>query len=143
MIKPNYTVLIFEDDRDLALQWKTALEAENLSVRHAAHIEEAKAYCQQQIFDLIICDVFIQDMNGLLLRQGGFSFLHFLRGTSFEHRPEWGASVPVVVVSGAALVREYSFLEFTKQFTGVTALKKPIEPESLVTHILDQLTQKN
>lgn len=138
-MKADHSILIFEDDIDLALQWRASFESKNIEVQHAASLDEAKAYCQQQSFDLIVCDMFIQDNDGKLLRQGGFSFIHYLRGTSLEHRPNWGLKVPILVVSGAGLVKQTSFLGMIQKLNRVTALKKPVEPADLVAKVLDIL----
>ena len=138
-MKADHSILIFEDDIDLALQWRVSFESKNIEVQHAASLDEAKAHCQQQSFDLIVCDMFILGDEGQLLRQGGFSFIHYLRGTSLEHRPSWGLKVPILVVSGAGLVKQTSFLDMIQKLNRVTALKKPIEPADLVAKVLDML----
>ncbi|MBX2809114.1 MAG: response regulator [Cellvibrionaceae bacterium] len=139
MSNPRHSILIFEDDLDLAKQWALALRSEGMRVAHAANMDEAKNYCQQQQFDLIICDMFIQDAEGQLAHQGGFSFIHYLRGTTLEHRPTWGAKVPILVVSGATLLQQFSFFEFARQWRNISAIKKPVAPEEMIKKVFELL----
>lgn len=59
------TVLILEDDRDLAEGIELSLKSEELGVVICATIQEARQAIQRQKFDLMIFDINLPDGNGL------------------------------------------------------------------------------
>ncbi|WP_268235272.1 PAS domain S-box protein [Silvibacterium dinghuense] len=61
------SVLLVEDDEDLAKVMTTTLERAGFSIRHAATVGRAIALCEQSAPDLIILDLALPDGHGLEL----------------------------------------------------------------------------
>ncbi len=132
------SVLIFEDDLDLAMQWAQTFRDKGLIVHHAITVDEAVTYCNQFQFDIIVMDIFLADDEGNLLPRGGLTLMSYLRNTSLNKIPAWGVTVPVIVVTAASA--NYGFDPFlnTKAVggsLGVEVLRKPFLPEFLYSKI--------
>ena len=64
MDENGYSVLIFEDDIDLSRQWAEALKLKGIQVERTFDLDAAIEFCKQTKFDVIICDLFIQNTEG-------------------------------------------------------------------------------
>lgn len=140
-----YSVLIFEDDMDLARQWKQAFHQEGIVAEHAWSFDEAKAHCRKKKFDAIVCDVFIRDNSGQPIPQAGLTFVSSLR-QGLQDMPAWGKQVPILAVTGARNVTGFDPLSLMKSLGGAAVMRKPFQPQELVgkiwTLILDREKQK-
>ena len=134
-----YKLLILEDDIDLARQWLKAFNEPRFTVQHALNFKAAKALCLQQPFDAVICDMFIQNNEGELMKQGGYSLITYLRGVSAELPPGWGKQVPLIVVSGAPCTKEYPMFNFGSYCGELLTMLKPFSPEELVEKVMEAL----
>lgn len=138
----KYSVLIFEDDMDLARQWTQILEKNSMSVKHAMTVDAAETYCSQIKFDVIIIDVFIKDPSGNLVPRAGYTLLSYMRNTSLEKIPKWGGTVPIIVVTGSPTVNGYDPLSYAMSMGANGTLRKPFKPEELYFKILILLDLK-
>lgn len=136
------SILIFEDDIDLASQWSETFKEKGLKVHHAITVDEAVTYCNQIQFDAIVMDIFLADKVGNLLPKGGLTLMSYLRNTSLEKVPAWGATVPVIVVTAANATFGFDPLLNAKAVGGskaVEVLRKPFLPKLLYSKIMKLL----
>lgn len=132
------SVLIFEDDIDLAFQWTNYLKKRGMDVHHAMNVDEAVNFCAQIKFDFVILDMFLADADGNLIPRGGITMLTYLRNTPLKKVPAWGATVPIIVVTGANPKRGFDPLSNAKAVGGTRStlfLRKPFKPEVLYSKI--------
>lgn len=132
----NHKILIFEDDLDLADQWKSALQKKGMDIKHASNVDAALHYCNQIQFDAIILDVFIKDVNGNLIPKAGYTLLGYLRNTSLEKVPLWGGTVPVLAVTGSPVIMGYDILSYARSMDVQGTLRKPFSTEMLHSKLI-------
>lgn len=140
------SVLIFEDDIDLASQWLDTLSKKGINACHALSVDEAIGYCSQQKFDAVVLDIFLADNQGKLLPRGGITLMSYLRNPSLEKIPQWGATVPVLVVSGAIANMGFDPVLNAKAMGGshhVDVLRKPFQPELLYDKLMELIAMKD
>lgn len=135
----KYTVLIFEDDIELALDWKSEFSANGIAVEHAWDLDNAMSLCCKKKFDAIICDVFIRDGSGKYQDKAGFSLISHLRYT-INGAPTWGVDVPIIVVTGAPVLVGFDVLTFTESMNTV-GMRKPFSPSDLVEKVKKALEE--
>jgi CheY-like chemotaxis protein len=112
--KPRaFTILVVEDDPDVANLMCMTLGHEGFQVKHAASGEEAVQIAQEQVPDLISLDIRLPDING-------FEVLRQLRAQSKT------ADIPVFVVS--VISDEAQGM----RFGAVDYLTKPIDEKKLI-----------
>jgi DNA-binding response OmpR family regulator len=70
--KPKHSILLVEDDREIASTILTVLEAKGYRVRHAVNGIDARAKVEEDLPDLVITDMMMPQL-------GGFPTLDFLR----------------------------------------------------------------
>ena len=134
------SVLIFEDNIDLASQWAQFFKREGITVRHAMTVDEAVTYCNQIEFDAIVLDIFFKNSAGKLMPRAGITLLSYIRNTSLEKIPKWGATVPVVAVTGATAKMGFDPLLNAKSIGGyrsIEVLRKPFKPIVLHDVMID------
>lgn len=88
-IKIKPTVLVVEDDRELAEMYQLQLEAAGYGVRLAQTAQGALGELEKHSIGLIIVDI-------LLAKQNGLSILHELRSYS-----DW-SNIPVIILSNVS-----------------------------------------
>lgn len=135
----NTSILILEDDFDLAQQWRDALNAAHMDVYLVSNFEQAVLACKQREFDAFVVDVFLKNDKGELASQAGLTFLSALR-TGLRDMPEWGKEVPILMVSGAAVVNNFDVLELTKNLGSTEVLRKPFGPSKLAEVLKDLIS---
>ncbi len=138
----KWSVLIFEDDLDLARQWTKYFEEKNMIVNHALSVDEAIAYCNQTEYDAIILDIFLKDSEGKLIPRAGFTLLSYIRNSSLEKVPQWGVTVPIIVVTGTANNLGFDPLKNAKSVYSSEAtdvLRKPFKPEVLYSKLTQMI----
>jgi len=136
-MKPR-SILIFEDDLDLVLQWKKILIAHSYKIDHSMNYAESLHLCKENQYDLIICDIFIVEQTGNLSGFGGISLLQSLRLREREGF-NWSKNVPIIIVSGSYNAEKILY-KYKEKFNAHTILPKPFLPQYLlnkVSEILD------
>lgn len=137
------SILIFEDDMDLAKQWIFALRQKNMIVKHATTVDAALEFCKKTAFDAIILDVFLQDEFGNFLPKAGYTLLSYLRNTSLQKTPEWGGTVPVLAVTGSPVIMGYDILSYAKSMNAQGTLRKPFTTDVLYETLIDIIENPN
>ena len=125
-------VLIFEDDLDLASQWKDEFDRREILAEHANSISLAKAFCNRQRFDLVITDIFLKDMSGRILPEGGITLLQYMRQPELRQFPAWCADIPKIGITGAPVFNEHDVLKLAEDFGCSFTARKPFTPDYLV-----------
>jgi len=120
---PPAQLLLIEDDLKLGELVQRYLSAQQFDVSWARSGADAQRLCQQQLFDLIICDVMLPDTHGFTL---------------FE-RLQRDTATPCLFLT--ALGDDDSHIEGLER-GAVDYLVKPIEPEVLLARIKLQLRKK-
>lgn len=69
---PQHSILLVEDDREIATTIQTVLEAKGYRVRHAINGIDARAKVEEELPELVITDMMMPQL-------GGFPTLDFLR----------------------------------------------------------------
>jgi|GEM_PF-1452047 len=137
----KYTVLIFEDDFTLALEWEEALGENGIHTEHAWDVDEAISLCNQKKFDVIICDVFIKDKDGKHKDEAGLTLLVRLR-RQLKNAPSWGRDVPILVVTGSPINFGFDVLDNIKTMGTSLTMRKPFRPKELVKKIQEIISEK-
>jgi CheY-like chemotaxis protein len=118
----NETVLIVEDDLDIAHQIEMHLRHEGLNVLSTSWGEEALQWVQQQAIDLITLDMSLPDITGM----------EVLRRLKSEHTTR---EIPVVIVS---VIREQG----GDQWGASGRVTRPFAVEKLIASIQQTLKLK-
>lgn len=140
--KEQKSILIFEDDFDLVWQWKRFLKRKGYIVDVSWDIEEVIKLCEIKQYDIIVCDIFIKDLDGKIKMQGGVSLLTYLRSKSLGKFPKWTQNVPVLLISGAQKVNGFDALYSTKTLGANEVIRKPFRKEELLEKIIKILETK-
>lgn len=124
-------ILVVDDEADIRLFLKTALEDAGFDVSTASDGEEALQALKKKKPDLISLDL-------VMPRKSGIKFLYELR-----HNKEW-AKIPVIIVTGHA--RDESVKkEMDETFAGKTLsgpqvyLEKPVKAQDFVNMVKREL----
>jgi CheY-like chemotaxis protein len=124
-------ILVVDDEADIRLFLKTALEDAGFEVSTASDGEEALQALKKRKPDLISLDL-------VMPRKSGIKFLYELR-----HNKEW-AKIPVIIVTGHA--RDESVKkEMDETFAGKTLsgpqvyLEKPVKAQDFVNMVKREL----
>lgn len=125
------SILIFEDDLDLAFQWNQALINEGYDVDYSMSFHEAISLCKEKEYDLVISDIFIMEGNRLS-GFGGITLLQHLRMDRMKLT--WTKNVPVIIVSGA-INAEKKLKEHKETYNAWGVLEKPIAINKLLTTV--------
>jgi two-component system, chemotaxis family, chemotaxis protein CheY len=110
-------ILVADDEPRIVAAVKTALEAGGFEVSEAADGVEALRACRAHSIDLVLCDVFMPNQDGLetipeLLRQH--------------------PNVKIVAMSGGHSVWTTGLLETAKQLGASAVLQKPFTGKQLL-----------
>lgn len=109
----GHTVLIFEDDIQLAHEWKQEFLKNGIHAEHTWDVDNAMSLCEQTIFDAIICDVFIKDEFGNLKSEAGVTLINRMR-YQLRGAPLWCRKVPILVVTGSSSAFGFDILNIIK-----------------------------
>jgi len=140
-IENKQAVLIFEDDIQLALDWKREFIKYGFDVEHAWDVDNAISLCNQKKFDVIICDVFIKDNSGKLKNEAGVTLISRLR-YEMNGGPTWGKTVPILVVTGATPNFGFDVLKLIRTMGTNLTMRKPFSPSNLVERIQEIIAAK-
>lgn len=124
------TVLLLEDDFDLASHWKELLEELGHGVIHVTDTESAIKAFEESEVDLVISDILIRSPEGKASRSGGLSLLSHINLSS-KSKPK------ILAVSGA-----HPQLNVLKHATAMKAdrtLTKPIDADELAAVVTELL----
>ncbi len=120
------TLLILEDDTELAINWQLALEAAGYTVRHAADTEEAIRIVDEGGIDLVISDLLIRDVHQQPRNTGGLTLL--------SHIKLWMTDKPpVIAVSGTSA--QLNLLDYAGQMEADVVLRKPVSADEIVAQV--------
>lgn len=111
------TVLIVDDDDDMRLSLKLALEIAGYAVEAAADGQEALAIQRRTPADVLITDIFMPERDG-------FEIIDAVR-TQFPR-------TKIVVISGGPQVARRNYLEDASLMEVDAVLSKPFEVEALL-----------
>lgn len=128
-------ILILEDDIDLATQWQDAFAQHDADAVLATSRPEVEYLCQNMQFDALVVDIFIRDLDGALTGDGGLTAISYLRLPQHANPRPWGITVPIVAVTGSSRIAGFDAIEYAIDLGATTGLRKPIEPEELVSHV--------
>jgi len=139
-IEPKYAVLIFEDDIQLAIEWKAEFIRNGIHTEHVWDVDNAISLCIKKKFDAVICDVFIKDKSGKLQDQAGISLISNLR-YQLKGTPDWGINVPILVVTGATPNFGFDVLKVIRTMGTSLTMRKPFSPSDLVKRIQEIISK--
>lgn len=139
MTKTRASVLIFEDDLDLARQWKYAFEPEGVDTVHAWSVDAVLSLCQSARYDAIVCDLFLEDPLGKPIPRAGITLLNYLKYPSLHGLPSWTRSVPIVAVTGSPKTRGFDVLALADGTGASAVMRKPFKPAALVQQVLSMI----
>ena len=128
MSKESKRILIVDDVKEIVSGISSILELEGFETFKAENGVEALDLIDHS-FDLVISDILMPEMDGIELCQA-----------IKEKYPD----IKIILISGGGrqsnVKQSYNYLETAKKLTGVdTILKKPFNPEELVTLINSKL----
>ena len=130
-----------EDDIDLATQWRTALAEVDIQADHVTGTAQANRQCGEVEYDVVIVDMFIRERDGSLSPDGGLVFIAHLRSPTLAGTPVWGVSVPIIAITGSPEHHKFDVLDNAHRMGADDLLRKPIEPEDLVSRVQFWLKQ--
>lgn len=128
-------MLIFEDDYDLAEQWINLFALNGISASYATKLDEAVTLCQQHVFDLVVCDIFVKDDTGNYVPEGGLKLLHYLKLPEAKHMDKAYIGIPKIAVSGARQVNKHDILTLAQSAGCSVCMRKPFKPKDLLEKV--------
>lgn len=143
MSQSKRSVLIFEDDIDLLIQWQSAFQVAKFDVLHACDVDQAIKLCQEHAFDVIVCDMFMVDEFGKVKEQGGISFLHRLTQFGDPKLATNYETVPRIAVTGCTDLIAMTLKQVTFGMGCTSFLRKPFTPQELVRDAIKAIKNKN
>jgi two-component system cell cycle sensor histidine kinase/response regulator CckA len=114
-------ILVADDDAQVRSFLATLLEVEGYSVIQASNGKEAQARCRETNIDLMITDLVMPEQEGL-------ETIHAIR----KNWPE----IRLIAISGAF---GGAFLELAKKLGADAMLRKPFEPEAILSEVRNLL----
>ena len=127
------TILILEDDLDLAEQWINTLEKQGHMTVHATRGNIAKSIVNTQSVDLVIADIFIKEGEDFVA-DGGLSLLGHLQVNRASRHAK---RTPVIIVTGSSMKVGLGIevLDTARDLGAVETLRKPIDMEELLAAV--------
>ena len=120
-------ILIIEDDAALRETICDILEAANYEVKDTNNGKEGLAWHKEQLFDLIITDILMPDIDGL-------EIIMEIR----EKYPE----TKLIAISGGGYIASAQYLYAAEKLGSQKVLSKPFENEELISKVNDLLKKK-
>src|SRR3954469_12832769 len=114
------SILIVEDDRDIADVFTELLTSEGYLVATVYDGEQAFNHVSSHLVDLVVSDVRMPKMDGLALTAS-------IRAL--------GNGIPIILISSI------EFQDQARQLSNVTFLKKPVNIETLIDTVATQLNK--
>jgi CheY-like chemotaxis protein len=123
----KHKILIVDDERDIVVILKLALEKEGYEVFEAYDGKEALEKLPQAKPDLILLDIMMPTMDG------------YTMNVKLKDNPET-ASIPVIVITGRGLLKE--LMKQSKDAAISGYLEKPFTVAKLLSDIKNVLADK-
>jgi CheY-like chemotaxis protein len=122
------TILVIDDDEQIHGYLQVLLEKAGYEVRHASNGMEGLQSYRAQPTDLVICDIFMDQKEGL--------------ETVRELRQEY-PQAKVISMSGGSRKASLDFLLLAKKFGAVATLDKPLDRVLLLQTVQQVLDDSN
>ena len=127
-------ILILEDDRPLAQQWRRTLMNAGHSVEICAAASEALEIINTRRFDLFIVDMLIR-RDGAYVPDGGMILISKMRQMHRNSEP-WWRTVPILAVTGAlVLPNGFDPLRRASGMGANMTLRKPVRSLTLLESV--------
>ena len=110
-------ILVIDDDREVRLSIRTALESVGHEVTDCANAVEGINAANEHTFNIAIIDIILPDIDGL------------------EVISEMQKSLPnlkVIAISGGGVLLQKSYLSAAEAFGATASLEKPFEAQALI-----------
>ena len=120
------TVLIMEDQLELATFWREALEDAGYRVLYASKMEDAASFLYTDDIDVVVTDMLIRGSDNEIQPSGGLSLLSHIN-LHVDHPPK------IIAVSGAH--PDLHVLKHAESMGADRCIGKPITPEELLATV--------
>ena len=124
------TILIMEDQAELAAYWREDLEEAGYNVLHVSNFEEAVAVLEIRDVNVVVSDMLIRDDDNRPSKTGGLSLLSHLRLHS-DPQPK------TIAVSGAH--PQLNILRHAELLQADACIVKPFTSQELVEKVKELL----
>ncbi|MBO4712885.1 MAG: response regulator [Fibrobacter sp.] len=121
------TILIIDDDEQFNLMLKSALTIKGYDVDTASNGKEAKALYQSNVYDVIITDIIMPNVDG-------YEVILDLR--------RMGMSDRIIAVSGGGRTAADDYLITAKHFDVAATFNKPVDLQALRAKV-EEIIQKH
>ena len=121
------TILIIDDDEQFNLMLKSALTIKGYNVDTASNGKEAKALYQSNVYDVIITDIIMPNVDG-------YEVILDLR--------RMGMSDRIIAVSGGGRTAADDYLITAKHFDVAATFNKPVDLQALRAKV-EEIIQKH
>ena len=119
------SIMVIDDDIQVRTFVRKVLEGEGYEVREAGNGAEGVKAFRQRPADLILCDIFMPEKEGLQ--------------TIRELQDEFGKVKIVAMSGGNHQCRQVDFLPLARKCGAVSVLHKPLAPKSLLGAVREVL----
>ena len=126
------TILILEDQLELASYWREAIEEAGYRVVHAPKMEDATSFLSVNHIDIIVTDMLIRNEDDELQPTGGLTLLSHIN-LSGEKPPK------IIAVSGAHPALHV--LKHAQSMGADRCIAKPFAPAELISVISELLNE--
>ena len=127
------TVLIMEDQLELASYWREFLEEAGYRVVHAPQMQDATSFLYVDEIDVIVTDMLIRDEDKELQASGGLTLLSHIN-LHVENKPK------IIAVSGAH--PDLHVLKHAASMGADHCICKPFTSDELLSVISDLLKEE-
>lgn len=121
------TVMIMEDQLELASYWREILEDAGYGVLHARNIDDAASFLAVDEIDVVVTDILIRDNDQELKASGGLSLLAHINLHVEKKRPK------IIAVSGSH--PDLHVLQHAQSMGADVCLLKPFSAEQLLAAV--------
>ena len=121
------TILIIDDDEQFNLMLKSALTIKGYDVDTASNGKEAKALYQSNVYDVIITDIIMPNVDG-------YEVILDLRRMGMGDR--------IIAVSGGGRTAADDYLITAKHFDAAATFNKPVDLQALRAKV-EEIIQKH
>jgi len=121
------TILIIDDDEQFNLMLKSALTIKGYNVDTASNGKEAKALYQSNVYDVIITDIIMPNVDG-------YEVILDLRRMGMGDR--------IIAVSGGGRTAADDYLITAKHFDVAATFNKPVDLQALRAKV-EEIIQKH
>ena len=126
------TVLIMEDQHELASYWRESLEEAGYRVLHAINMKDAASFLDDDEIDVVVTDMLIHNEDKEIQPTGGLTLLGHIN-LHVEKPPK------IIAISGAH--PDLHVLKHAESMGADFCIYKPFTPDELISVISDLLNQ--